>query len=106
MLIEVRQTGIFRAWLRELRDVRAQERIAQRLSRLGVGLFGDAKPVGGGVLELRIDHGPGYRVYFARQGDLLVLLLCGGDKGTQRRDIKRAKLLAKELEDGARSDAF
>ncbi len=81
----------FDRWLSDLRDIGARARILQRLSRLEAGLLGDAKPVGSGVLELRIDHGPGYRVYFGRHGDALVLLLIGGDKRTQAADIAKAK---------------
>jgi putative addiction module killer protein len=96
---EVRQTPIFREWLDGLGDRRAVERIAQRIVRLQSGLIGDAKPVGGGVSELRIDYGPGYRVYFVRRAQVLIILLCGGDKRSQARDILRAKALAAELED-------
>lgn len=74
-------------------------RIGQRIARVQIGLFGDVKPVGEGLSELRIDHGPGYRIYLARRGDLLVILLCGGDKGSQSRDIARAKAMAVQLED-------
>ncbi len=81
----------FRKWLSALRDVRARAKIRIRLNRLRLGNFGDAKSVGDGVSELRIPYGPGYRVYFARTGATVVLLLCGGDKSTQRRDIKKAK---------------
>lgn len=81
----------FREWLRKLRDVRARAKIRVRLNRVRLGNFGDAKSVGGGVFELRIAYGPGYRVYFARSGSHVVLLLCGGDKSTQRRDIRAAK---------------
>jgi len=81
-----------------LKDRRAVERIAQRIVRLQSGLFGDAKPVGGGVSELRVDHGPGYRVYFVLRRALLIVLLCGGDKRTQNRDIAKARALARELE--------
>ena len=81
----------FRDWLSALRDIQAVTRIEARLARLIAGNFGDAKPVGEGVMELRIDWGPGYRVYFARLGQVVVLLLCGGDKRTQDKDIKRAK---------------
>lgn len=81
----------FEAWLLGLRDAQAVARIEARLARLAAGNFGDAGPVGEGVLELRIDWGPGYRVYFARVGQATVLLLCGGDKRTQQRDIERAK---------------
>lgn len=96
--IEVRQTSIFRAWLEGLTDRRAVERITQRIVRLEVGLSGDAKSVGNGVAEMRIDHGPGYRVYFTRRGQVVIILLSGGHKGTQRRDIARAKQLASELD--------
>jgi len=81
-----------------LKDRRAVERIAQRIVRLQSGLFGDAKSVGGGVSELRVDHGPGYRVYFVLRRALLIVLLCGGDKRTQNRDIAKARALARELE--------
>jgi putative addiction module killer protein len=98
-MIEVRQTAVFREWLDKLADRRATERIAQRIVRMQSGLIGDAKPVGGGVLEMRVDYGPGYRVYFAQRGRILVILLCGGDKKSQRRDIARAQVLAEELEE-------
>lgn len=81
----------FREWLDALRDVRARAKIRVRLNRIRLGNFGDAKPVGDGVSELRIPYGPGYRVYFARTGSTIVLLLCGGDKSTQSRDISTAK---------------
>lgn len=98
-MIEVRQTEDFVHWLASLRDDAAAKRIKQRIARVQIGLFGDVKSVGEGVSELRIDHGPGYRVYFARRGDVLVILLCGGDKGSQARDIARAKAMAGQLED-------
>ncbi len=81
----------FQKWLRGLRDTRARARIRIRLNRIRLGNFGTAKPVGEGVLELVIPYGPGYRVYFARTGSTVVLLLCGGDKSTQPRDINKAK---------------
>ena len=96
-MITVRQTGEFARWLKSLRDERAAAKIAQRIVRVQSGLLGDVKPVGEGVSELRIDHGPGYRVYFARRGLVLVILLCGGDKGTQKADIRRAKQMAADL---------
>ena len=96
---EVRQTEAFAAWLAALRDDLAVKRIKQRIARLQIGLFGDAKPVGHGLSELRVDHGPGYRVYFVRRGAILVILLCGGDKGSQARDIARANLMVQDLED-------
>ncbi len=94
---EVRQTERFAGWIGALRDVRAKARIAARLLRLGQGLLGYVKPVGEGVSELRIDYGPGYRVYFVRRGEMLVILLCGGDKASQNRDIVDAKALAREV---------
>lgn len=96
-VVEVRQTREFAKWLKSLRDERAAAKIAQRIVRLQSGLLGDVKPVGGGVSELRIDYGPGYRVYFANQGRVIVILLCGGDKDTQAADIKRAKALAADI---------
>lgn len=79
------------------REGEARERIAQLIVRLQSGPFGDVEPIGGGLSELRIDHGPGYRVYFGRCGRVLIVLLCGGDKRTQRRDIDRARALAAGL---------
>ena len=96
-MIEVRQTAPFAKWIETLRDRRARARIELRLDRLALGLFGDVKPVGGGVSELRVDYGPGYRVYFTQKGRELVILLAGGDKTTQDRDIERAQALARDL---------
>lgn len=96
-MIEVRRTDVFDIWLRGLRDERAFARIVRRLDRLAEGNPGDAKSIGDGVSELRIDHGPGYRVYFTRRSEAIVLLLCGGDKDNQVRDIRIAKGLAKEV---------
>lgn len=98
-MIEVRQTPEFRTWLRGLSDRQAVTRITGRIARLEIGLFGDVKPIGGGVSELRIPRGPGYRLYYVQRGPVLVVLLCVGDKGTQRRDIARARELAAQLED-------
>jgi putative addiction module killer protein len=95
-MIEVRQTEVFTNWILNLRDRNARSRIQIRIRRLSLGNFGDVKPVGEGISELRIDYGPGYRVYLQRQGNLLVLLLAGGDKRTQDADIAKAKKLAKE----------
>ena len=81
----------FVEWLQGLKDRQARTRIEARLARVAVGNLGDVEPAGGGVLELRIDWGPGYRVYFSRLGESIVLLLCGGDKRTQQKDIQRAK---------------
>ena len=95
-MIELKQTEIFRKWRTRLRDQRARALIASRLDRLAFGNAGDVRPVGEGVSELRIDCGPGYRVYFRQRGNTIALLLCGGDKRTQDRDIKTAKRLAKQ----------
>lgn len=97
MAIEVRETDIFAVWFAELRDRQARARITARIRRLSLGNPGDVKPVGGGVSEMRIDYGPGYRVYFVARGDTLVILLCAGSKRTQDRDIKRALELAREV---------
>jgi putative addiction module killer protein len=96
-MFDVRRTAEFSAWLTGLRDVRARARITKRIDRLAGGNLGDSKPVGGGVSELRLDFGPGYRIYYARRGDVMVILLCGGDKGAQARDIERARALAREV---------
>src|SRR5580698_7981868 len=97
-MIEVRQTDDFRAWLRNLHDDKAVARIGARLRRLEQGNPGDTKSLGSGLLEMRVDYGPGYRLYYVRRGAIIVVLLCGGDKRTQQRDIKRARELAAELE--------
>lgn len=96
-MIEIRQTEVFSKWLRGLRDRQARARIQTRIDRLQLGLAGDVKPVGEGVSELRIDYGPGYRIYFAQRGRALVILLAGGDKRTQDTDIKKALKLARDL---------
>lgn len=90
----IRTTPEYDAWFTSLRDERARQRINIRIRRVSLGNFGDVKPVGEGVSELRIDYGPGYRVYLVQRGD--VILLCGGDKRTQERDITKAKRMAKE----------
>ncbi|MFI5020310.1 MAG: type II toxin-antitoxin system RelE/ParE family toxin [Alphaproteobacteria bacterium] len=95
--MEVRQTDVFAAWFAALRDREARARITVRIRRLSLGNPGDVRPVGSGVSEMRIDHGPGYRVYFIRRGEMVVVLLCGGDKRTQDRDIARALELAREI---------
>ena len=97
MMIEVRQTEIFARWLANLRDGRARARINTRIRRLSIGNPGDTRSVGGGVSELRIDYGPGYRVYFVRRSEVLVILVSGGDKRTQDHDIAMAIKLAREL---------
>ncbi len=95
--MEVRKTTQFAAWIDGLRDLDGRARILARIERLAAGNPGDSAPVGGGVVELRIDCGPGYRVYFIRRGRALVVLLAGGDKGSQRRDISLAQRLAKGI---------
>jgi putative addiction module killer protein len=95
-MIEIRETETFSAWLRALRDDRAKAKIAVRVRRLAFGNPGDVKPVGEGVSELRVHHGAGYRVYFVQRGTVLIVLLCGGDKATQDKDIATAKTLARE----------
>lgn len=97
--VELLKTVVFDRWLSKLRDARAVARIQARLDRLALGNPGDAKPVGESVTELRIDYGPGYRVYYTRRGVLIVVLACGGDKSTQAGDIARAKQMARELKD-------
>jgi putative addiction module killer protein len=95
-MLELKQTETFRKWRAQLKDERARALIASRLDRLAFGNAGDVKPVGQGISELRIDHGPGYRVYFIKRGIAVIILLCGGDKSTQATDIKTAKRLAKQ----------
>lgn len=106
MALELRQTETFRKWRVKLKDERARASLASRLDRLAFGNAGDVKPVGKGISELRIDYGPGYRVYFKQHGHTLVILLCGGDKRTQADDIKRARRLAAEWrdEDGEKTE--
>lgn len=96
-MLEIRQTETFARWLAGLRDSRAQRRIQARIDRLEIGNPGDVKPVGVGVSEMRIDYGPGYRVYYIQQGMTVVILLAGGDKRTQSRDIATALELARNL---------
>lgn len=97
MVIEVRQTDHFARWFERLRDRQARARILVRVRRLSLGNPGDVRPVGEGVSELRIDYGPGYRVYFTARGETVVILLAGGDKRTQARDIRTALELARPL---------
>ena len=92
-------TGTFDAWFQSLRDKQAARRIQVRVDRAEEGNFGDCKPVGGGVSEMRIHYGPGYRVYFTQRGSEIVILLAGGDKGTQDKDIQTALALAQQLKE-------
>lgn len=96
-MIEIRQTDEYADWFKTLRDRQARARINTRIRRLSLGNLGDVKPVGQGVSELRIDYGPGYRVYLVQRGETLVILLAGGDKRTQQRDIRKALELARQL---------
>ena len=96
-MLEVRQTVTYAEWFSGLRDRTAKTRIDIRIRRLSLGNAGDVKPVGEGVSELRVDYGPGYRVYFIQKGNVYVVLLAGGDKSTQDRDIREAKALARDL---------
>ena len=96
-MLEVRQTTTYSSWFEKLRDKAAKVRIDIRIRRLSLGNPGDVKPVGEGVSELRVNFGPGYRIYYAQRGDEFVVLLAGGDKSTQDQDICEAKALAREL---------
>ncbi len=99
--MDIRQTEVYANWFQKLRDDKARFRILARIRRLSLGNLGDVKPVGEGVSEIRIDYGPGYRIYLQQKGILFILLLAGGTKKTQPNDIARAKMLAKEWTDGA-----
>ena len=96
-MVEIRKTEYFAAWIDALQDLRGRARILVRIERLALGNPGDVKAVGEGVSELRIDYGPGYRVYYTQRGQSLVILLAGGDKSTQAKDIKTALRLARNL---------
>ena len=96
-MFEVRRTEVYAKWLDSLRDARARARVLVRVERLAAGNPGDVRPVGEGVSELRIDYGPGYRVYFKKQGRTIVVLLAGGDKRSQSRDVETALRLARNL---------
>ena len=100
-MIEIRKTDVFAQWLDALRDIRARAKVQARIERLAAGNAGDAEPVGEGVSELRINYGPGYRVYVKRRGHEVIILLAGGDKSTQTTDIKTALRLARNLSEQA-----
>jgi len=94
-VLKIVQSAAFAAWFGTLRDIQARARITARIRRLSLGNPGDVKPVGAGISEMRIDHGPGYRVYYLQRGEVIAVLLCGGDKRTQQSDIRRALEIAK-----------
>jgi len=96
-MIKLHETITFTQWLNDLKDRRARAKIVARLQRLINGLAGDVEPVGEGISELRIHYGKGYRVYYKRSGESIIIILCGGDKSSQSKDIKKAKLLVREL---------
>lgn len=98
-MMVVNRTHEFSRWLQSLRDIQSRARIVARIRRLELGNPGDVAPVGDGISEMRIHHGGGYRVYFVRRGEELIILLCGGDKTSQRSDIAAAKALARGLKD-------
>lgn len=98
-MVEIRKTDVFAKWLDGIKDIRGRARVLVRIERLSVGNPGDVKPVGEGVSEMRIDFGPGYRVYYKEQGQNLIILLAGGDKNSQTKDIKTAIRLAKNLQE-------
>jgi putative addiction module killer protein len=98
-MFTIRRTRDYADWIKKLKDFRAQARIADRIDRLAAGNPGDVKPVGEGVSELRVNYGPGYRVYFIREGSVVYVLLCGGDKSSQDNDIRLAKRLAQQLKE-------
>lgn len=97
-MLEVRTTEVFARWLTRLRDPQGKAAILRRIMRMEKGNPGDTKPVGGGIREMRIPTGPGYRIYFVQRGETVVVLLCAGDKSSQSRDIDRAQVLADEVE--------
>ena len=94
-MVEIEQSEEFESWIHQLRDLRAQLRIRARIERISMGNPGDVKSVGEDIREMRVDYGPGYRVYFLQRGEILIVLLCGGDKSSQDSEIKQAKSIAK-----------
>ena len=97
--MQIRRTSVYDSWFKKLKDFVAKRKIAARIARLEDGDSGDSRSVGDGIFELRVHFGPGYRVYYTRRADIFILLLCGGDKGSQSHDIEHAKRLAQELEE-------
>lgn len=105
-MFDVRETELFSQWMTGLRDARAKAKIAVRIDRLARGNPGDVEPVAQGISEMRIHYGPGYRVYYVKREQTIILLLCGGNKATQASDIKSAKDLVRELEDDSRNPSL
>ena len=99
-MVEVRQTDEFRTWLRRLKDSDAVARIVARIRRMEQGNFGDTKSVGASVMEMRVDYGPGYRIYYVHRGAEIVILLCAGDKRRQQQDMKRAHAMVRDIAEG------
>ena len=100
IVFKIRYTAVYRIWYKKLNDIRAKVRIDLRLNSVKKGNFGDTRDVGDGIFELKIDYGPGYRIYCRKIRDEIVVLLCGGDKSTQAEDVEKAKEIQKELKDG------
>jgi len=98
-MFELRETPGFIAWMKRLKDREARARINIQLRKVGLGNFGNVKGLGSGLFEMRVDYGPGYRVYFSQQGSRIIILLCGGVKTGQQKDIKRARILARKFDD-------
>jgi putative addiction module killer protein len=98
-MVEIVKSDTFDRWLRKLRDPQAKARVEMRIRRLSLGNAGDVQPIGEGLSEMRIDYGPGYRVYYMQKSSILILLLCGGDKRTQQKDIAKAREIAAEWKD-------
>ena len=103
-MVEVVRSATFDRWLRRLKDRRAAARVQVRIDRLAAGNPGDVKPVGSGISELRIDYGPGYRAYYMKEGQRLILLLCGGDKSSQQKDVEEAKRIAADWKSNEQED--
>lgn len=101
----INQTAVFATWLTGLGDLKGKARVVARIERAKLGNFGDSEPVGNGVSEMRIDFGPGYRVYYMREGAIVYLLLCGGDKSSQQADIKQALKMAEQVKQAAKAQA-
>lgn len=98
-MIEIRETEVYKKWFGAIKDIKTKSVIDVRIRRVSLGNFGDVEPVGRGISELKIDYGPGFRVYFLNQRNIIVILLCGGEKSTQSKDIKKAQELAQKIKE-------